>query len=51
MILPLSAMMLATAWAHIRSAVLGVLPPPMVYAYRDVWQPAYAELNRWDAAA
>ncbi len=42
---------LEDAAPDIRSAVLGVLPPPMVYAYRDVWQPAYAELNRWEAAA
>jgi hemerythrin-like domain-containing protein len=42
---------LEDAAPDIRAAVLGVLPPPMVYAYRDVWQPAYAELNRWDKAA
>jgi hypothetical protein len=40
---------LEAASPDIRSAVLGVLPPPMVHAYRDVWQPAYTELNRWPA--
>jgi iron-sulfur cluster repair protein YtfE (RIC family) len=42
---------LESATPEIRSAVLGVLPPPMVHAYRDVWQPAYAELALWPTAA
>jgi hypothetical protein len=42
---------LESAAPEIRSAVLGVLPPPMVHAYRDVWQPAYAELALWPTAA
>jgi hemerythrin-like domain-containing protein len=42
---------LEAATPHVRSAVLGVLPPPMVNAYRDVWQPAYIALDRWPLAS
>ena len=42
---------LESATPEITAAVLGVLPPPMVHAYRDVWQPAYSELALWPAAA
>jgi len=28
--------------------VLGLLPPPVQQSYRDVWQPAYADLPLWD---
>ena len=42
---------LESATPEIRSAVLGVLPPPMVHAYRDLWQPAYAELALWPTAS
>ncbi|HEX4016786.1 MAG TPA: hemerythrin domain-containing protein [Frankiaceae bacterium] len=42
---------LEEAKPEIRSAVLGVLPPPMVQAYRDVWQPSYADLSLWTPAA
>jgi iron-sulfur cluster repair protein YtfE (RIC family) len=41
---------LESASPEIRSAVLGVLPPPMVHAYRDLWQPAYADLALWPTA-
>ncbi len=41
---------LESATPEIRSAVLGVLPPPMVHAYRDLWQPAYAALTLWPTA-
>jgi hemerythrin-like domain-containing protein len=42
---------LESATPQIRSAVLGVLPPPMLHAYRDVWQPAYADLALWPTGA
>lgn len=42
---------LEDAKPQIRSAVLGVLPPQMALTYRDLWQPAYAALTRWPAAA
>jgi hemerythrin-like domain-containing protein len=42
---------LEDAKPEIRSAVLGVLPPPMALAYRDLWQPTYAALPLWPVAA
>ena len=32
---------------EVTSSVLGQLPPPLQAAYRDDWQPAYANLNLW----
>ncbi len=29
------------------ASVLGLLPPPVQQAYRDQWQPGYANLNLW----
>jgi hemerythrin-like domain-containing protein len=31
----------------VTAKVLGMLPPPILQAYRDEWQPAYAELTLW----
>lgn len=42
---------LEAAKPEVRSAVLSVLPPPMVNAYQELWQPAYAELERWPLAS
>jgi hypothetical protein len=39
------------ATPELTSAILGQLPPPMAQAYRDAWQPAYAELTLWPLAA
>jgi iron-sulfur cluster repair protein YtfE (RIC family) len=32
---------------HITATVLGLLPPPVLQAYRDQWQPAYTTLRLW----
>jgi hypothetical protein len=39
--------MLDGATAEVTMTVLGQLPPPLQLAYRDQWQPAYAELTLW----
>ena len=32
---------------ELTASVLSMLPPPLQQAYRDQWQPAYANLNLW----
>lgn len=32
---------------EVAASVLGLLPPPIQQAYRDQWQPDYANLNLW----
>jgi len=32
---------------EVAASVLGLLPPPVQQAYRDQWQPGYADLNPW----
>jgi hypothetical protein len=32
---------------EVTASMLGLLPPPIQHAYRDQWQPAYANLNPW----
>jgi hypothetical protein len=39
------------ATPEITSAVLGLVPPPMLPVYRDVWQPAYGALTLWPQVA
>jgi hemerythrin-like domain-containing protein len=39
--------MLEGAAPEVTASVLGMLPPPVQHAYRDQWQPDYANLNLW----
>jgi hypothetical protein len=39
--------MLEGAAPEVTASVLGLLPPPVQQAYRDQWQPGYANLNLW----
>jgi hemerythrin-like domain-containing protein len=39
--------MLEGASPDVTAAVLDRFPPPLLQAYRDEWQPAYAKLTRW----
>jgi hemerythrin-like domain-containing protein len=41
------AWMLDGARPEVTAHVLGLLPPPVQQAYRDEWQPAYAQLALW----
>jgi hypothetical protein len=36
---------------EITASVIGLLPPPLQQAYRDLWQPGYVELNLWSDRA
>jgi iron-sulfur cluster repair protein YtfE (RIC family) len=39
--------MLDGAAPDVTASVLGLLPPPVLEAYRDQWRPGYATLRRW----
>jgi hypothetical protein len=42
--------LLAGARPEVLDAILGKFPPPLLTAYREQWEPAYAAQTIWPAA-